>query len=67
MTDNETLDLIAKILKGEGVDDEVGEWIERLERATRCPHILNLIRDADTSTTPEMILQKAREYKPIQL
>jgi len=67
MTDTEILDLIGRILRGEGADDEVGEWIERLERATRCPHILDLIRDADASTTPEAILQKARQYRPIQL
>jgi hypothetical protein len=67
MTDAEILEVLERILRGEGDDDEVGEWIEKLERATRCPHILSLIRECSELDTPETILRKAREYKPFEL
>jgi hypothetical protein len=67
MTEPEILELIARLLRGEGSDEQFGEWIEKLKRDTKCPHILQLLRDADSGTTPEAILQKARRYRPIQL
>jgi hypothetical protein len=67
MTDAEILDLIARILRGEGSDEEFGEWIEQLNRSTRCPHVLQFLREADATTTPEQILERARQYKPIQM
>lgn len=67
MTEMEILDLIARLLRGEGTDEEFGRWVERLKIETRCPHFLQLLREADASTTPEMILKTARKYRPIQL
>jgi hypothetical protein len=67
MNDSEIIILIGRILRGEGSDNEIGDWIEELERATRCPHILGIIRNSSESDTPENILRKAREYKPFQL
>ncbi|MBE0543293.1 MAG: hypothetical protein IH623_18260 [Verrucomicrobia bacterium] len=67
MTDAEIIALLDRILSGDRPDDEFGEWIERLERATRCPNILNLIKYRTPEETSETILRKAREYRPIQL
>jgi hypothetical protein len=67
MADAEILVMIARLQRGEGSDDEVGGWMEQLERATGCPNISDLIFYGDPSDTPEVILRKARQYKPIQL
>jgi hypothetical protein len=67
MTDAEILELIARLLRGEGNDAEADAWMEQLERATRCPNISDLIFYGDPADTPEAILQKARQYRPIQL
>ena len=67
MTELQILELIARLLRGEGSDEQFGEWVEQLKRESKCPHFLQLLRDAEASTTPESILQKARQYRPIQL
>jgi len=67
MTDVELLDLIARLQRGEGGDDVATEWIAELERGIPCPRITDLIFFGEPSDTPEDILRKAREYRPIQL
>jgi len=67
MTDAEIIELIARLQRGEGKDEEVGEWMDRLKRAIPCPHISDLIFYGEPSDTPETILRKAREHRPIQL
>ena len=36
MTDQEIIELIAKLQRGEGKDEEVGNWVEQLKRAIPC-------------------------------
>lgn len=67
MTDAEIIDLIARLQRGEGKDEEVGEWVERLKRAIPSANISDLIFYGEPSDTPEIILQKARQRRPIQL
>jgi len=67
MTDTEILELLGKILRGEGAEGDIGEWIMTLERAIRCPHLLDILRESNEFDTPETVLRKAREYKPFLL
>jgi hypothetical protein len=67
MIDAEILELIARLQRGEGGDEEVGGWIERLERAIPCANISDLIFYGNDADTPEDILRKARERRPIEL
>ena len=67
MTDPEILALLERILAGDRPEKEFGQWIERLKVATGCPHVLNLIKYRAPSDTAEAILQKARDYRPIQM
>ena len=67
MTDEQALKLIARLKLGEGNDEEAGQWMQQLERATGCPHVSDLIFYGDSNDTPEIILQKARRYRPFQL
>ena len=43
MTDAEIIELIARLQRGEGKDEEVGEWVERLKRAIPSANISDLI------------------------
>jgi hypothetical protein len=67
MNESETLDLIGRLLRGEGDDSEIGEWLDSLEKGIPCPHIQDLIKNSDHSDTAETILSKARQYNPIRL
>jgi hypothetical protein len=67
MTDAEILALLDRILSGNRPDEEFGQWIEQLKKATGCPDVLNLIKYRTPADTPETILRKARDYRPIQL
>jgi len=67
MTDAETLALLDRILSGDRPDEEFGQWIEQLKKATGCPNILNLIKYRTPADTSQTILRMAREYRPIQL
>ncbi len=67
MNDAEILDLIARLRRGEGSDYEVGEWTGKLKNFTGCPNISDLIFFGNPSDTPEIILIKARQYRPFKL
>lgn len=67
MTDAEILELIGRLQKGEGNEEEVVKWIDLLKAAIPCPYISDLIFYGDPSDTPEAIHRKARQYRPIQL
>ena len=67
MTDEEMLDIIRRLQSGEIPSEEGGKWLELLKRETKCPNISDLMFYGTESDTPEDILRKAREYRPIQL
>ena len=67
LTDAEAISLLEQIFAGDRPDALLGVWILQLERATGCPHVLNLIKYRNASETPADILRKAREYRPICL
>ena len=67
MTDPEILELIGQMQRVEYREEDLADLLERLKVATRCPNISDLIFYGDPSDTPEVILRKARQYKPIQL
>ena len=67
MNDGEILELIARLQRGGGKDEEVGEWVERLKQAIPCANISDLIFYGSDGDTPNDILRKARERRPIQL
>lgn len=64
------IDLVARLQRGEGEEDEATEWILQLERATSNPHISDLIfypDEADEDLTAEQIVDKALSYRPFEL
>jgi hypothetical protein len=67
MSDREILEMITQIQRLEYKEADLPYLLECLKAATRCPNVSDLIFYGDASDTPEVILQKARQYKPIQL
>ena len=67
MNDDELLELIRKLQRGQGKDDEVGSWVLALERSTGCPSVSDLIFYGDPSATPEQILAQAKSHRKIAL
>ncbi len=67
MTDLQILEAITRIQRLDYKEDELGGLLEGLKQATRCRQISDLIFYGEASDTPELILNKAREYHPFQL
>ena len=67
MTDAEILELIGRLQKGDGNDEEVASWIDLLKAAIPCAYISDVIFYGDPSATPASIFEKARRYRPTEL
>ncbi|MGG4341899.1 bacteriocin immunity protein [Paenibacillus lautus] len=67
LTKAQILDLVTKLYNGEGSEEEVGEWIDLLQRNLPHPDISNLIFWPEVDLIPEEIVEKALNYKPIIL
>lgn len=63
----ELIKLVEKMCNGEGSDDEISEWIELVEKSVPDPNVSDLIFWNDEGLTPEQIVDRALNYKPIKL
>lgn len=64
LTREELIKLVEKMCNGEGSDDEIGEWIEILEKNIQDPNVSDLIYFNNEKLTPEQIVDRAMNYKP---
>ncbi|WP_098743198.1 bacteriocin immunity protein [Paenibacillus sp. EZ-K15] len=67
LTKAQIVDLVTRLYNGEGSEEEVGEWIELLQRNVPHPDISNLIFWPAKDLTPEEIVEEAFHYKPIYI
>ena len=67
LTREELINLVNRIVECEGSEEEIDEMIEVGKRNVPHPEISDLIYWNDEELTPEQIVDKALEYKPIQL
>ena len=67
LTREELINLVNRIIECEGTEEEIDEMIEVVERNVPHPEVSDLIYWNDEELTPEQIVDKALEYKPIQL
>ena len=67
LTWEELINLVNRIVECEGSEEEIDEMIEVVKRNVPHPEISDLIYWNDEELTPEQIVDKALEYKPIQL
>jgi hypothetical protein len=70
LTREEMIALVERLKRGEGEDAEASDWISQLERSLPNPHISDLIfwpKEGEENLTAEQIVDKAMEYRPIEL
>lgn len=67
LTREKLINLVNRIVECEGSEEEIDEMIEVVKRNVPHPEISDLIYWNDEELTPEQIVDKALEYKPIQL
>lgn len=65
MSREELIELVKKIMKCEGTEEEVDNMIDILEKNVIDPEVTNYIFYEEN--TPEEVVDKALEYKPIIL
>lgn len=63
----ELIELVEKIMKSNGTEEEIDNMIEELERNVPHPEVSDLIFWNEEELTPEQIVDIALAYKPIQL
>ena len=63
----ELIELVEKIMKSNGTEEEIDNMIEVLERNVPHPEVSDLIFWNEEGLTPEQIVDIALAYKPIQL
>ena len=63
----ELIELVEKIMKSKGTEEEIDNMIEELERNVPHPEVSDLIFWNEEGLTPEQIVDMALSYKPIQL
>lgn len=63
----ELIELVEKIMKSNGAEEEIDNMIEELERNVPHPEVSDLIFWNEEELTPEQIVDIALAYKPIQL
>ncbi len=67
LTREELINLVSKIIECEGSEEEIDEMIEVVKRNVPYPDISDFIYWSEDELTPEQIIDKALNYKPIQL
>lgn len=65
MSKEELIELVEKIMKCEGTEEEVDNMIDVLEKNVIDPEVTNYIFYEEN--TPEEVVEKALAYKPIIL
>ena len=67
LTREELINLVNKIVECEGSEEEIDEMIDMVKKNVPYPDISDLIYWSEDELTPEQIIDKALNYKPIQL
>jgi colicin immunity protein/pyocin immunity protein len=67
LTRDEMIALVDRLQRGEGDDEQAGEWIDQLNQSVPHPAISDLIFYSDEELSPEEIVDKALSYRPIEL
>ena len=70
LTREEMIALVERIIRHDGDEDQISEWLDQLARAIPNPHISQIIfwpEPDEEGLTPEQIVDKAMQYRPIEL
>lgn len=67
LTKEELIDLVQRIMDVDGTEAEIDQWIEIFEENTSHPDGSDLIFFCEDNFTAKMIIEKALNYKPIEI
>lgn len=67
LTRAEMTEIVERLMRGEGDDDQVAEWLDALSRSAPHPRISDLIFYPEEDLTAEQIVDRALAYRPIEL
>ncbi len=61
------IEIVERLIRGEGDDEQASQWLDALERSAPNPHFSNLIFYSHEDLTAEQIVDRALAYRPIAL
>lgn len=67
LTKDQLIELVRKIKNCEGTEEEIDEWQLLLQRNVPDPEVSDLIFYSDEDLSPEEIVGRAMNYRPIPL
>lgn len=72
LSKDELVDLVARLLRAEGSEEETLQWLELIEQNVPDPNVQGLIYwpnryGLDNEPSAEEIVEKALSYQPIRL
>ncbi|MEW2032723.1 bacteriocin immunity protein [Streptomyces roseifaciens] len=67
MTRDELIQLVERVMAGEGTEREHDGLVDLLEESVRHPRVLDLIYYSDPPLTAEEVVDEALAYRPIEL
>lgn len=67
MPRNELVQLVDRIVRSDGTEQQIDEWIQTFAANVPHPEVCNLIFYVDPPLTAEQIVDKALAYQPIRL
>ncbi|KAK1180828.1 bacteriocin immunity protein [Streptomyces sp. NBS 14/10] len=67
MTRDELVNLVERVMAGEGTESEHDALVRLLEENVPHPRVLNLIYYSDPPLTAQEVVDKALAYRPIEL
>jgi hypothetical protein len=70
LTRQEMIDLVERLMLGDGSEEDAGKWLESLEASTSNPNVGDLIfypAPGNENLSAEEIVDRACEYRPFEL
>jgi Colicin immunity protein / pyocin immunity protein len=70
LTRQEMIDLVERLMLGDGSEEDAGKWLESLEASTSNPNVGDLIfypAPGNENFSAEEIVDRACEYRPFEL
>jgi len=65
MSREELIELVRKIARFEGAEDEIHKWVVMLKRNVNDPRVTDYIFHAKPEMTPEEVVDRALSYRPL--
>lgn len=66
-TRHQLVDLVAKLQRGEGTEDEEDAWLTFVDRHVPAPSVSDLIYYSDPELSADEVIERAFAYRPIIL